>query len=1093
MIMARTMTGSSVNKPWRMMMLAILVFPGGLFWMNPAQATCSPYAGGATFNEYYFGNAATDFLEIYIKNISTIPQAAWQNWTLRVYESSATFTDYVVNDSTATYCSFGSKAYIQFDVPGGLPSPELSVALLDASGNEIDYLDACGPPGSCSLPAFYTPDPGTCAVTDHSMVLDSLGNKDISRSPDGSGNWAMSEGVGSGSDYTSCATNTAGIAKFSSVATVALDSNFTFTINALNDSKSAETYIIEDNIPAGFSYVSSVPSQGTVDVSALPLLIWNVGVLAKNGGNASLTITVTGSELGILDNTAVVISPCADPLNCPRDTASVLVETPLSDHFDVNHDTTAVNCEAEPVTIEAHNADHSVSTGYLGTLNLSTSTANGDWSIINGLGVLNNGAANDGIASYNMVAGDNGVVVLGLKDTAVETVNINVSDGFITETTGFGLASEDQDLVFSQTGFRFIDAASVASIGTQIAGKDSNVVPGAQTLYLQAIRSSDDGVSCSGVFADTTTVNIDLGSSCSNPVSCLAGQRASVTNNAITTAIANPQNQDAGLNYSSVPLTFTSNSRAPIVLNYADAGEIQLNARYNIPLADGAPSAKLMTGNSNAFVVRPFGFDLDFSADRASNGISGVSYAADENASLFQTAGASFPLSLSAVVWSSVDDADNNGVPDACADLTDNMITNNFGNEITAILPANVVLANTLVAPAAGIAGTLTTSANSALFVSGVGSKTIAWDEVGIMNLDSTLSSYLGSAQDVLGNVCNVGRFYPSNFVMSNAVVINRSDIVACPDPFTYMAENFTISYDLTATSINPPGTVTQNYIGLFAKLDPALLADMSYGATEAGTNLTARLGVASAGLFAAGVAPITATLQLARNALPDGVYNIFQVGIVPADSDGVTLLPAALDLTLDGGPNTHSLLGQTDIRYGRLNLQNNFGSELLTLTMPLTTEYYLDATAEFITNVDDSCTTRAPADVLLYNDQQVKAGRAVGNPVINVNGGNNTTLTGISPFISGQATMTFTAPGVEGYVDVDVQAPGWLLSNIDGIDQGIQGPGLHCVPGLAVSDPAYIAGCVADGNIVDEIPLSRGNFGLFKGSDNIIYIREIY
>ncbi len=247
------------------------------------------------------------------------------------------------------------------------------------------------------------------------------------------------------------------------------------------------------------------------------------------------------------------------------------------------------------------------------------------------------------------------------------------------------------------------------------------------------------------------------------------------------------------------------------------------------------------------------------------------------------------------------------------------------------------------------------------------------------MDQDVTLTSYLGAGQDVLGNVCNVGRFYPNNFSMTNTVVINRSDIVACADPFTYMGENFVVNYDLQATSLNPPGTVTQNYIGGFAKLDPAVLGNMNYGATDSGTNLTARLSVGSAGVFAAGVAPVQATLALTRNATPDGAYSTFEVGIAPVDGDTVALLPAALDLTLDGGPNTHDLLGQTDIRYGRLTIQNNFGSELLPLTMPLTAEYYLDATAEFITNADDSCTTRAIADVLLYNDQQVKAGRAVG------------------------------------------------------------------------------------------------------------------
>jgi hypothetical protein len=765
----------------------------------------------------------------------------------------------------------------------------------------------------------------------------------------------------------------------------------------------------------------------------------------------------------------------------------------LADHFDIKHDTVGINCQAEPVTIEAHWQDHTVSTIYTGTLNLSTSTGNGDWSVITGMGPIINGSVDDGIASYDMVDGDDGVVVLGLKDTTVETVNINVSDGLVMETTGTALSSEDQDLVFAQAGFRFIDAADIAIIDTQIAGKSSSVAPAAQTLYLQAIRSSDDGVSCSGVFANGVTANIDLGSSCSNPVSCLAGQRVSVTNNASTTAIANPQNQDAGSNYSSVPLTFTTGSRAQIDLYYADAGEIQLNARYDIPLADGSASGNIMTGNSNTFAVRPFGFELDFSGDRASNGITGPSYAADANGSTFQIAGASFPVSMAAVAWNSTDDLDNNGVPDVCADLSNNTITNNFGNETIPVTPTAVILSHTLLAPVAGVAGTVSTSASSGYFASGVGSKTIAWNEVGIMDLDATLSSYLGSGQGVSGNVCNVGRFYPDNFVIANPVITNRSDIVACADPFTYMGENFTISYELQATSLNPPGSITQNYINSFAKLDPAVLADMNYAATDNGTNLTARLSAASAGVFTAGVAPVTATLSLTRNATPDGVYDNFQIGAVPADSDGVTLLPAALDLSLNGGPNTHGLLGQTDIRYGRLNLQNNFGSELLTLTMPLSAEYYLNASAEFITNIDDSCTTRTVADILLYNDQQVKAGRAVGDPVINVNGASSTTLTGVSAFAAGQSVLTFTAPGAEGYVDVEVQAPSWLRSDLDAIDQGIAGPGMHCNPALAVSNPAYIAGCVADGNIVDETPLSRGNFGLFKGGDNIIYIREIY
>ena len=768
----------------------------------------------------------------------------------------------------------------------------------------------------------------------------------------------------------------------------------------------------------------------------------------------------------------------------------------LVDHFAIQHDGAAVNCQAEAVTLRAHQLDHSDEASYADTVTLSTSTTNGDWSVAVGSGPFVPGAADSGSASYTFVPADNGVVQLLLKNTHPETLNINVIDSSgVTETSGVALVNEDLDLVFATSGFRFIDAANAPTIGNQIAGKDSNFAPNAQALYLQAVRTSDDGVSCTGVFADATVVNVDLGSSCINPGACLAGQRVSISNNATITAIANPQNQDAGpSNYTSVPLLFTTNSRAPLVLNYNDAGDIQLHARYDIPLGSGAPSGNLMSGNSNAFVVRPFGIELDFSGDRASNGNSGVTYAADANGSAFQIAGQVFDTSLRAVAWNSVDDTDNNGIPDACADLSDNTVTANFGNETLAVTPADALLTHTLIAPATGVAGTLTTSANSVAFINGVGSKSIAWDEVGIIDLGVSLNNYLTSGQNVQGNVCNVGRFYPNNFIIANPVLNNRSDILACPDTFTYMEENFNMAFDLRAMNVLATPTVTQNYFGAFAKLDPTSLVQMNYGATDTGTNLTARLSVASSGVFAAGVATVSATQALSRNATPDGAYANFQVGIAPADSDLVSLLPVDLNLSLVGGPNSHGLLGQTILRYGRLNSQNNFGSELSPLSLPLTAEYYLNATAEFVTNTDDSCTAIAVADVLLFNDQEVKSGRVLGDPNIVINGTSSTSLTGVSAFVGGVASMSFTAPNAEGYVDVEVQTPFYLRSDLDGIDHGPEGPGAHCIPSLAgTGDPADINPCNADADLIDDVPMSRASFGIFKGSDKIIYIREVY
>ncbi|HEY9050734.1 MAG TPA: DUF6701 domain-containing protein, partial [Gammaproteobacteria bacterium] len=664
-------------------------------------------------------------------------------------------------------------------------------------------------------------------------------------------------------------------------------------------------------------------------------------------------------------------------------------------------------------------------------------------------------------------------------------IDINVSDGSVIEN-----ATEDANAEFANAIFRFFAAGSPESIGTQIAGKASNVAPGNQTLQLRAVQTSTTTARCVPALQGTTSVNMAY--ECNNPTSCSASNLLTMTTAVDSQTIARNNNGAVG-SFIPVNMVFDTNGIAAFNMNYSDAGRVSLHAQKLLTAGIGNPpsTAFNLIGSSNAYVVRPFGFDLDFSGDRAANGTTGISYAADANGSAFRIAGNAFDTSLRAVNWSAVDDTDNNGIPDACANLTDNTATVNFGNETTAITPSNVSLGHTLVAPVAGATGTVTTNSNSAAFINGTGTKSIYWNEAGIINLNSTLTNYLASGQNVLGNVCNVGRFYPAYFAIANQNLINRSDILACADPFTYMDENFRIDFDLQAFNSRVPAAITQNYTGTFAKLDITALGNMNYGATDSGNDLSARLNVTSAGAFTNGTAAVQATTSLARLLAIDGPYSNLQMGIAPLDSDNVAL--QTLDLSLDGGPDTHGEIGQTDVRYGRLNIANNFGSELLPLNIQLVTQYYANATSQFITNTDDTCTAINTTDVLLFNDQEPKQGRALGNTVINIGGGNTTTLTAVTPFVSGVATMSFTAPNAEGYVDMEVQTPVYLLSNLDGIDQGIQGPGQHCTPGLAAANPAFIPACAADAISVDDVPLGRGTFGIFRGSDRVIYIREVY
>lgn len=463
-----------------------------------------------------------------------------------------------------------------------------------------------------------------------------------------------------------------------------------------------------------------------------------------------------------------------------------LCVTPSLDHYAITHDGTGIICLPEQVTISSHDASHVLVDPNTSTITLSTSTSRGTWSrVVTGTGVLTDATAGDGLATYAFPGGETSVT-LAFNYTSPaadpEAVNFNITDGTYSED-----ATEDNNLTFSMAGFLIVnDTDANQTIPVQIAGKNSDVDPNSKTLGLQAVRTSDsDSTVCEPIFTSGADIVVGMGAECLDPSTC-AGQQVSIINNAATTAInTNADNSGAGTSsYTDVTLRFSADSKAEIALNYPDAGQIQLHARYNIPFDDGgappASSGNYLTGSSNAFVVRPFGFDIDFSDDRSTNGITGPSYAADSAGSVFTTAGTAFGMDITAVIWNALDDdkatapdTANDGIPDSDADLSDNASTPNFGKESSA---NTVTITRTLNLPAGGSSGTLTVTNPSTGPVTNnfagtdsdsntIASTSANWSEVGIIDLHANLTDYLGSAGvDVTGTVINVGRFIPDRF-----------------------------------------------------------------------------------------------------------------------------------------------------------------------------------------------------------------------------------------------------------------------------------------------------------------------------------------
>ncbi len=119
-------------------------------------------------------------------------------------------------------------------------------------------------------------------------------------------------------------------------------------------------------------------------------------------------------------------------------------------HYAIVHDGIALSCQTETIRIRRHDELERIdSTAFTGTIQLSTSTGNGDWTLISGHGQLQN--TGHGLADYHWSALDQGEVVLGLSNGIRETLNIDISDGTLREA-----ASEDPDLLVKDPTIRTI-------------------------------------------------------------------------------------------------------------------------------------------------------------------------------------------------------------------------------------------------------------------------------------------------------------------------------------------------------------------------------------------------------------------------------------------------------------------------------------------------------------------------------------------------------------------------------------------------------------------------------------------------------------
>ncbi len=694
----------------------------------------------------------------------------------------------------------------------------------------------------------------------------------------------------------------------------------------------------------------------------------------------------------------------------------------------------ASTCAPFAFSITATDSSNNPVTDYSGSVSIATSTAHGNFAVLSATNPLspNPDTDDNGSVSYRFDSADNGQIELSLENQRAETLTISVSDSSIP------LTSTSADVTFRDNAFVIEDVdARVAGDNVPVAGRD-------HAYRIRLLRRDPASGACGIATAYQGNRSLKL---------WRVKNAADPSPNAPQLAgTALPDSEPATANAN---VDFTA-GEASVTLVSSDIGKYTLEAK------DSSRSfADIdIAGGSAEQTVRPFGIGIDFDnlrdADFADNGSiddstgSNLSYAADAGGSIFTQAGEGFSMTVSGVLWQPGDDADNDGVPDASAYLGDNAVAPSFGDEGEAVLaevgvnaPA-AATAESLVID--GVAGGLFNA-----FSNGEQTATASYGNVGIIDIKARLldNDYFGSGVAIAGTAPNVGRFNPWQYAVTASSV---TPACSSGSAFSYAREPFTASVTLQAQ--NKAGALTDGYRAGFATLDLASELNLVNDRTGLAYDLESYSIIES---FDAGnIGETRFDVRLAWN-MPMQAPTASQAQLVDT-TDEVTRVA--------GSPYA---IGQTEVRFGRMTLENGHGSELLELPLPMRAEYYDGA--NFLHNVDDGCSSFALSQLLL--DSAVESGQSDGDVQVLPGQTSRATLL-YSPLLAGDAGLSLCPPGNpactptagnEGWVDLrlDLSARPWLRFDWDG-------DGLH-----------------------DNDPSARATFGIFRGNERQIHLRRLF
>ncbi|MCP4387785.1 MAG: LamG domain-containing protein, partial [Gammaproteobacteria bacterium] len=504
------------------------------------------------------------------------------------------------------------------------------------------------------------------------------------------------------------------------------------------------------------------------------------------------------SANGVIDEVRVYDSVLTQVQINTDMTATHSCATSTVDHFRISPATiSASTCLPNAITIVAADASDNPIPDYTGTVDITTSTNHGNWSVNTASNptVPNPDTDDNGAVAYSFVVADVGDIVLDLSNDLAETLAITVTD------SSAGVSDTSVNITFSDNVFIIYEDP------IQVAGRD-------QAMRIEMwVRDSGPDPSCGPDPDYNYNHNLDV----SIDRAGVLPLAVDPVFNAVTLATV-----PDGPATASVQVDFSGGTGSAVFdLETSDVGQYRLTITDNTGTHIPIP----ITGSSALLTVRPFGI-----------GVSNIRAGATVNMGFtgpndleFTIAGADFEATVAGVLWMAGDDTDDNGVFDT-GFYYDNPVAPSYA-WTTVLSVSGAALSYT---PDPGTPGVL----NNATILQGefgggfFNVTDLQYTEVGSFTLQSSADDFLGDPRpsyDLVGDDIVIGRFRPDEF----SVQITEHGVFdnAC-GTFTYIGQAF--SYATAPTiklrALNALGNPTAQYRGGFNKLSAG---SVSVDATE--------------------------------------------------------------------------------------------------------------------------------------------------------------------------------------------------------------------------------------------------------------------